>query len=369
MQLAVFPETIIPTYPYFALVTPPAAIGELMGRLYDQAVDVPGPVTEQVGSRGREGRAPWSSWASTSGTAEASTTPSSSSTRTAPWSGKRRKIMPTFHERMIWGWGDGSGLRIFDTAVGRIGALICWEHYMPLARYALMAAGEEIHCSHFPGSMGGEPMAAQIDAAIRHHAMESGAFVVNATCWLSDEQRTEIAPDESLAELLRGGLCTAVVSPSGAYLAGPLPPGEDMAVAEIDLSEITRQKSLLDTVGHYARPDILRLWLDSAPRRVVEEMAPAQRHPSWAPRTRRRLHTRTGLSEEVARVPACFTLTRSPRLEASAFSVCSLIASMNRGQTCGGNSSPRPSMTSSSAPWIARAVSCLPQRDERIGGP
>jgi hypothetical protein len=103
--------------------------------------------------------------------------------------------------------------------------------------------------------------------------MESGAFVVNSTCWLRDEQRTEIAPDESLAELLQGGLCTAVVSPSGAYLAGPLPPGEDIAVAEIDLSEISRQKNLLDTVGHYARPDILRLRLDSAPRRVVEEMA------------------------------------------------------------------------------------------------
>lgn len=150
---------------------------------------------------------------------------------------------------------------------------------MPLARYALMAAGEEIHCSHFPGSLGGEAMSAQLDAAVRHHAMESGAFVVNATCWLSDAQRTEIAPDGSLAELLRGGLCTAVVSPSGAYLAGPLPPGEEMAVAEIDLSEITRQKSLLDTVGHYARPDILRLRLDNTSRRVVEEMPAGSRDP------------------------------------------------------------------------------------------
>lgn len=278
VQLAVFPETIIPTYPYFALLTPPVAIGELMGRLCDQAVDVPGPVTEKVGSA-----------AERAGTVvvlgvnerEGGTLYNTQLIFDADGSlvGKRRKIMPTFHERMIWGWGDGSGLRCFDTAVGRIGALICWEHYMPLARYALMAAGEEIHCSHFPGSMGGEPMAAQLDAAIRHHAMESGAFVVNSTCWLSDEQRTEIAPDESLAELLRGGLCTAVVSPSGAYLAGPLPPGEDIAVAEIDLSEITRQKSLLDTVGHYARPDILRLRLDSAPRRVVEEMAAGLRDP------------------------------------------------------------------------------------------
>lgn len=274
IQLAVFPETVIPGYPYFAMVTPPAAIGELVARLHDQAVEVPGPVTEEVGAAaGRAGTVVVLGVSERDG----GSLYNSQLIFDADGSlvGKRRKIMPTFHERMIWGWGDGSGLRVFETAVGRIGALICWEHYMPLARYALIAAGEEIHCSHFPGSLAGEPMAAQIDAAIRHHAMESGAFVVNSTCWLTDEQRAEIAPDPSLAQMLRGGLCTAVVSPAGAYLAGPLPEGEAMAVAEIDLSDITRQKSLLDTVGHYARPDILRLRLDATPRRVVEEMADA----------------------------------------------------------------------------------------------
>ena len=278
VDLAVFPETVIPSYPYFAMVTAPAAIGELMARLHDQAVEVPGPVTETVGgAAGRAGTVVVLGVNERDGGSLYNTQLIFDADGSLV--GKRRKIMPTYHERMIWGWGDGSGLRVFDTAVGRIGALICWEHYMPLARYALIAAGEEIHCSHFPGSMAGEPMAAQIDAAIRHHAMESGAFVVNSTCWLSDEQRAEIAPDESLAELLRGGLCTAVVSPSGAYLAGPLPEGEDMAIAEIDLSEITRRKNLLDTVGHYARPDILRLRLDSRPRAVVEEMAPGWEDP------------------------------------------------------------------------------------------
>ena len=97
---------------------------------------------------------------------------------------KRRKITPTFHERMIWGQGDGSGLTVVDTAVGRIGALACWEHYNPLARYALMAQHEEIHVAQFPGSLVGPIFAEQIEVTIRHHALESGCFVVNATGWL-----------------------------------------------------------------------------------------------------------------------------------------------------------------------------------------
>ncbi len=105
---------------------------------------------------------------------------------------KRRKITPTFHERMIWGQGDASGLKVVESAVGRIGALACWEHYNPLARYALMAQHEEIHLAQFPGSLVGPIFADQMEVTIRHHALESGCFVINSTggCGLSRSSRS-----------------------------------------------------------------------------------------------------------------------------------------------------------------------------------
>jgi aliphatic nitrilase len=192
---------------------------------------------------------------------------------------KRRKITPTFHERMIWGQGDGAGLVVVDTAAGRIGALACWEHYNPLARYALMAQHEEIHVAQFPGSMVGPIFADQIEVTIRHHALESGCFVVNSTGWLTEEQIAKISPDEKLRKALRGGCMTAIISPEGAHVVPPLTQGEGILVADLDMGLIVKRKRMMDSVGHYARPELLHLVLDNRPARPMETSAAASTSP------------------------------------------------------------------------------------------
>jgi len=182
---------------------------------------------------------------------------------------KRRKITPTYHERMIWGQGDGSGLKVVDTSVGRVGALACWEHYNPLARYSLMTQHEEIHCSQFPGSLVGPIFAEQMDIAIRHHALEAGCFVINSTGWLTDAQIEELTLDPALQKGLRGGCNTAIISPEGRHIVPPLTEGEGILIADLDMALITKRKRMMDSVGHYARPELLSLRLDDRPARYV----------------------------------------------------------------------------------------------------
>ena len=156
-------------------------------------------------------------------------------------------------------------LKVVPARVGRVGALACWEHYNPLARYALMTQHEEIHCSQFPGSLVGPIFGDQIEATIRHHALEAGCFVVNATGWLTEEQIYSITPDETLHKGLRNGCNTAIVSPEGVHLADPITEGEGLVVADLDMHLITKRKRMMDAVGHYSRPELLTLLIHDQP--------------------------------------------------------------------------------------------------------
>ncbi len=267
-EFVVFPETFVPWYPYFSFVRPPVAIGAEHLRLYDEAPVVPGPVTDAVSAAARRHGA-----VVVLGVNERDHGSLYNAQLIFDADGalklKRRKITPTYHERMIWGQGDGAGLKVVDTRVGRVGALACWEHYNPLARYALMAQHEEIHAAQFPGSMVGPIFADQMEVTIRHHALESACFVVNATGWLTDEQRAAISPDEGLRKALTGGCMTAIVSPEGAHLAPPLTAGEGILIADLDLALVTKRKRMMDSVGHYARPELLSVTLDDRPQAPV----------------------------------------------------------------------------------------------------
>ena len=277
-RLVVFPETFVPWYPYFSFVQPPVLTGAEHVRLYENAVVVPGPVTEAVGALAKR-----HAIVVVLGVNERDHGSLYNTQLVFDADGRlalrRRKITPTFHERMIWGQGDGAGLTVVPTAVGRIGALACWEHYNPLARYALMAQHEEIHVAQFPGSMVGPIFAEQIEVTIRHHALESGCFVVNATGWLSEEQIARISPDEKLRKALRGGCMTAIVSPEGAHLVPPLTQGEGILTADLDMSLIVKRKRMMDSVGHYARPELLKLVLDNRPARPMEIESAARSSP------------------------------------------------------------------------------------------
>ena len=271
-ELVVFPETFVPYYPYFSFVLPPVLQGAPHMKLYEEAVVVPSPETDAVADAARR-----RGIVVVLGVNERDHGSLYNAQLIFDADGslklKRRKITPTYHERMIWGQGDGSGLKVVETKVGRVGALACWEHYNPLARYALMTQNEEIHVAQFPGSLVGPIFGEQIEVTMRHHALESGCFVVNATGWLTEEQIAEIAPDDKLKKAVSDGCMTCIISPEGRHLADPITHGEGILIADLDMRLITKRKRMMDSVGHYARPELLHLVHDMRPAQTVRHHA------------------------------------------------------------------------------------------------
>ena len=265
-QLVVFPEAFIGGYPkgstFGAVIGERSASGrEEFRRYHAAAVEIPGPFTERLGkiasSLGqflvvgvieRDG-----------GTLYCSVVYLSSSGALV---GKRRKLMPTAAERLVWGFGDGSTMGVYQTEIGRIGAVICWENLMPAARMAMYAQGIELYCA--PTADGRESH----HATMRHIAQEGRCFVLvaNQVMRVADfpGDHPRAFGDAPGTVVSRGGSC--IIGPLGEVLAGPVYDQEALLVAELDLDDLARAKYDFDVVGHYARPDIFHLEIDWSER-------------------------------------------------------------------------------------------------------
>ncbi len=267
-KLLLFPEAFVGGYPrgsdFGAVVGSRTDAGRAAFERYAaRAIDVPGPVVDQLGAI-----AAANGLLLAVGVIErGGSTLYCSVVFVGPdgtYLGKHRKLMPTASERLIWGFGDGSTLPVLDTPIGRIGAVICWENYMPLLRAAMYAKGIEIYLA--PTADGRETWL----PTMRHIAMEGRCFVLSANQFACRSHYPEAdgpvdpADDEVVSA---GGSC--IVDPLGTVLAGPLFGGEGLLVAEIDLGAIARGRFDFDAVGHYARPDVFRLAVNEVEQAAV----------------------------------------------------------------------------------------------------
>jgi nitrilase len=269
-----FPESFIPAYPRglsFGTVVGSRSPGgrKTWERYWDNAVQVPGPATERLAEAAQDAEIYLVMGVTERDTHFSGGTLFCTTLYFAPDGrllGKHRKIKPTASERLVWGEGDGSTLTVVDTPIGRVGGLICWENYMPLARMAMYAQGVSIYLA---------PTADSRDswqATMRHIACEGRCYVLGCNQYVTRSMYpSDLAGVEELKGqpevMCRGG--SVIVSPMGDVLAGPLYDEEGILMAELDMAEVARSKMDLDVVGHYARPDLFQLTVNVQPQPPV----------------------------------------------------------------------------------------------------
>ena len=263
-QLVAFGETWLPGYPAWFDYCPEAALWnsektkEVYARLRQNSVVVPSRATEILAEVARANKI-----SIVIGINERVDSGAGNGTlynsllifdETGKLVNHHRKLVPTYTERLVWGAGDGDGLRSVKTNAGRVGALVCWEHWMPLARQAMHVAGEDIHVAVFP------TVHEMHQITARQYAFEGRSFVLavgmimRARDFPAEFETAQLSKNSPEETVLRGGSC--IVAPDGSFIVEPVFDCEKIITAEIDLTMIDKEKMTLDVSGHYARPDV-----------------------------------------------------------------------------------------------------------------
>ncbi|GCE45090.1 Nitrilase [Rhodococcus wratislaviensis] len=287
-ELIAFPETFLPGYPFHIWLDSPAWALQFTGRYFDNSLEYGSVEADRLAAAARDNHI-----MVVMGLSERY----QGSLYIAQWiigaDGRtiatRRKLKPTHVERTVYGEGDGTDLSVYDTDLGRIGALCCWEHLQPLSKYAMYAQNEQIHVGAWP-SFSLYPGAAYAlgpevnTAASRVYAVEGGSFVIAPCATVSADMVEMLCTDDAKRAMLsEGGGYARIFGPDGQLLHEPLDPStEGLVYADIDTSVIAVAKAAADPAGHYARPDVTRLWLNKSPGDRVVSATPDDAGPARA---------------------------------------------------------------------------------------
>ncbi len=274
--LAVFPEAFLPGYPAWVWFVPPGrtrVLRALYARLLEEAVAIPDEATDRLCEAAREAGVAVAMGVNERNVEASGTTLYNTLLYIGPDGsilGRHRKLVPTAGERLVWGRGDGSDLEAYDLPFGRVGGLICWENYMPLARYAFWAWGTQVFVA--PTWDRGEPWI----STLRHGAKEGRCYVVGCCSPVRTADLTERFGElepflEGVGEWLNPG-GSAIVDPDGRVVAGPALEEETILYAEVRREKLTGPRWQLDVAGHYARPDVFELRLHRRPRPMLVEV-------------------------------------------------------------------------------------------------
>jgi nitrilase len=282
-RLVVFPEGYLPGYPFWVWFIPSGntkALRELYTELLDNSVSVPDAATERLCAAARDAGVTVVMGLNERNAEASGATLYNSLLFIGPHGeilGCHRKLVPTVGERVVHGQGDGSTLRVYDVPVGRLSGLICWENYMPLARFALYAGGTQIHVA--PTWDRGEPWL----STLRHIAKEGRVYVIGCC----SAMRREDVPDDLTfkEEFLPAGMewinpgGSAIVDPDGRWVTEPVMESQEILYGKIDPQFMQGPRFQLDVAGHYGRPDVFQLTVDRQPRPVVRDAVPKPAEP------------------------------------------------------------------------------------------